>query len=132
MFHLSTSLFMFHLISFSLHFIDHVSFYFLQSTVHLIHFIYHSPSHSHLSYLFALILHGNSTYCQFQLIPSLLINDLRVSLDKFLIWDIYSLLEAEFLWFYYSLSLYIKPLSWSARQINWLVSIWRQHWRLMG
>ena len=36
------------------------------------------------------------------------INDLRVSLDKFLILDRYSLLEAELRWFYYSLSFYIK------------------------
>ena len=35
-------------------------------------------------------------------------NDLPVSLDKFLILDKYSLLEAELAWFYYSLSLYIK------------------------
>ena len=41
-----TSLFMFHLISFSPHFIDRVSFYFLQSTVHLIH-IYHIWLHSY-------------------------------------------------------------------------------------
>ena len=45
---LSISLFMFH-------------FYFLQSTVHLIHFIYHSPSCSYLPYLAALILHVHST-----------------------------------------------------------------------
>ena len=44
----------------------------------------------------------------FQPIPSLEINDLRVSLDKFLISDRYSLLEAELRWFYYSLSPYIK------------------------
>ena len=44
----------------------------------------------------------------FQPISSLEINDLRMSLDKFLILDRYSLLEAELLWFYYSLSLYIK------------------------
>ena len=36
-------------------------FYFLQSTVRLIHFIYHSPSHSSLPYLVALILHSHST-----------------------------------------------------------------------
>ena len=36
-------------------------FYFLQSTVHLIHFIYHSPSCSYLPYLAALILHVHST-----------------------------------------------------------------------
>ena len=55
---LLTSLFMFHLISFSPHFFI---FFFLHSTVHLIHFIYHSPSHSHLPYLVALILYRNST-----------------------------------------------------------------------
>ena len=44
----------------------------------------------------------------FQPIPSLEINDLRVSLDKFLILDRYSLLEAEFRWFYCSLSFYSK------------------------
>ena len=53
---------------------------------------------------------GIRLYCQFdfQPIPSLEINDLRVSLDKFLILDRYSLLEAEIRWFYYSMSLYIK------------------------
>ena len=44
----------------------------------------------------------------FQPIPSLEINDLRVSSDKFLILDRYLLLEAELRWFYYSLPLYIK------------------------
>ena len=44
----------------------------------------------------------------FQPIPSLEINDLRVSLDKFLILDRYSLLEADLWCFYYSLSLHIK------------------------
>ena len=44
----------------------------------------------------------------FQPIPSLEISDLRVSSDKFLILDRYSLLEAELRWFYYSLPLYIK------------------------
>ena len=44
----------------------------------------------------------------FQPIPSLEINDLRVSSDKFLILDRNSLLEAELRWFYYSLPLYIK------------------------
>ena len=44
----------------------------------------------------------------FQPIPSLEINDLRVSSDKFLILDRYSLLEVELRWFYYSLPLYIK------------------------
>ena len=49
-------------------------------------------------------------YCQFTLqpIPSVEINRLRVSVDKFLILDRYSLLEAELQWFYRSLSLYIK------------------------
>ena len=85
---LSTLLFMFHLISFSLHVIVHVSSYFLQSrlhrscfmsvpsvhtsslmfhcyflqsAIHLIHFAYHSPSRSYLPYLVAFILHGHST-----------------------------------------------------------------------
>ena len=40
--------------------------------------------------------------------PPLEINDLQVSLDKFLILDRYSLLEADFWWFYFPLSLYIK------------------------
>ena len=44
----------------------------------------------------------------FQPILSLEINNLQVSLDKFLILDRYSLLDAELQWFYYSLSLYIK------------------------
>ena len=108
---LSTSLFMFHLISFSPHFIDHVSLLFPSV---------HSPSHSfHLSQsiLFIITLFGciNITWSfnhivsfTFQPIPSLGISDLRVSLDKFLILDRYSLLEAELRLFYYSLSLYIE------------------------
>ena len=44
----------------------------------------------------------------FQPIPSLEINNLQVSLDKFLILDRYSLLEADLQCFYYSLPLYIK------------------------
>ena len=47
-------------------------------------------------------------HCQFQPISSLEINDLQVSLDKFLILDRYSLLETDLRCFYYSLSLYIK------------------------
>ena len=104
-----TFLFMFHLISFSPHFIDHVSLLFPSV---------HSPSHSpttvhlvhisliwciHITWSFNLILSFN-----FQPIPSLEINDLRMSLDKSLILDKYSLLEAELRWFYYSLSIYIK------------------------
>ena len=70
-------------------------FYFLQSAVHLIYFIYHSPPHLYLPYLlhswsFSLIVRFT-----FQPIPSLEINNLRLSLDKYLIWDRYSLLEAE-------------------------------------
>ena len=41
----------------------------------------------------------------FQPIPSLEINNLPMSLDKFLILDKYSLLETGLRWFYYSLSL---------------------------
>ena len=106
-----TFLSMFHLISFSPHFIDHVSLLFPSV---------HSPSHSfHLSqsisFIFTLFGCIHITWSfnlivsfTFQPIPSLEINDLRVSLDKFLILDRYSLLEAELQWFYYSLSLYIK------------------------
>ena len=25
-----------------------------------------------------------------------------------------------------------KPVSWSAEQINWLLSMWREHWSLKG
>ena len=83
---LSTSLFMFHLISLSPHFIDHVSCLFPSG---------HSPSHSFRlpqSIWFMFILFGcihitwsfdlNVSFT-FQPIPSLEINDLRVSLDKF-------------------------------------------------
>ena len=106
-----TSLFMFHLISLSPDFIDHVSFLIL---------LVHSPSHSsHLpqsiSFMFTLFGCIHITWSfnlivsfTFQPIPSLEINDLRVSSDKFLILDRYSLLEAELRWFYYSLPLYIK------------------------
>ena len=31
-----------------------------------------------------------------------------------------------------SVSLILKPVNWFALQINWLVSIWGQHWHLMG
>ena len=44
----------------------------------------------------------------FQPIPSLEINDLPMSLDKFLILDKHSLLETGLRWFYYSLSLCFK------------------------
>ena len=115
---------MFHLIYFSPHFIVHVSSQFIQSTLHWSCFIlFHSvqsPSHSfHLpqstSFILNLIGCIHTTWSfnlivsfTFQPIPSLEINDLRVSLDKFLISDRYSLLEAELRWFYYSLSPYIK------------------------
>ena len=94
---LSTSLIMFHIISLSPHFIDHVSFLFPSV---------HSPSHSFhvpqsISLVFTLFGCIHITWSfnltvsfTFQPIPSLEINDLRVSLDKFLILDRYSLLEA--------------------------------------
>ena len=106
-----TSLFVFHLIYFSSRFIDHVSFLFPSV---------HSPSHSfHLpqfiSFIFTLFgcIHVTWSFnvivsFTFQAMPSVEINDLRVSLDKFLILDRYSLLEAEFRWFYCSLSFYSK------------------------
>ena len=89
-----TSLFIFHFISFSLHFNDHVSFLFPSV---------HSQSHSiHLpkSTLFIFILFGciHITWSSnlivsftFQSILSLEINDLQVSLDKCLILDIHYL-----------------------------------------
>ena len=108
---LLTSLFMFHLISFSPHFIDHVSFLILSVR---------SPSHSpflpqSISFMFTLFGCIHITWSfnlivsfTFQPIPSLEINNLQVSLDKFLILDRYSLLEADLQCFYYSLPLYIK------------------------
>ena len=102
---------MFHLISSSQHFIDHVSFLFPPV---------HSPSHSFhvpqsISLVFTLFGCIHITWSfnltvsfTFQPIPSLEINNLRVSLDKFLISDRYSLLGAELRLFYYSLSPYIK------------------------
>ena len=121
---LSISLFMFHLISFSPHFTVHVSSHFSQSTLYCSCFILfssvHSPSHSfHLplpiSFTITLLgcTHIISSFnlivsCTFQPSLSLEINDLRVSLDKVLILDRYSLLEAELWWFYFSLSFYIK------------------------
>ena len=56
-------------------------FYFLQFTVHLINFIDYSPYRSYLPYLFAFILHYHSTLMSVSLFN--LINNLRVSLDKF-------------------------------------------------
>ena len=101
---LSTSLFMFHLISFSPHFIVHVSLLFPSV---------HSPSHSptifplfgciHITWSFNLMVSFT-----FQPIPSMEINDLPMSLDKFLILDKYSLLETGLRWFYYSLFLCVQ------------------------
>ena len=96
----------------------------IQSTLHWSCFIlFHSvqsPSHSfHLpqstSFILNLIGCIHTTWSfnlivsfTFQPIPSLEINDLRVSLDKFLILGRYSLLKAEFRWFNSTLALYIK------------------------
>ena len=88
-----TSLIMFHFISLSPHFIDHVSFLFPSV---------HNPSHSfHLpqsiSFMFTLLfgcIHITWSFIvsfTFQPILSLEINDLQVSLDEFLILDRYSL-----------------------------------------
>ena len=100
---LSTLLFMFHLISFSPHFNDYVSFLF--HSVHNSSHSFHLPQST--SFIFTLFGCIHMTWSfnlsfTFQPIPSLEINDLRVSLDKFLIIDRYSLLEAELRWFYYS------------------------------
>ena len=108
---LSTSMFMFHLIFLSPHFIVRTSLLFPAV---------HSPSHSFylsqsISFIFTLFgcLHITWSFNHivsftFRPIFSLGISNLRVSLDKFLILDRYSLLEAELRWFYCSLSsLYI-------------------------
>ena len=105
-------------------FIVHVSSYSLPSTLHWSCFIVISFSRQSISFISSItvqIVHITLFGCinitwsfnhivsfTFQPIPSLGISDLRVSLDKFLILDRYSLLEAELRWFYYSLSLYIK------------------------
>ena len=57
----------------------------------------------HITWSFSLIVSFS-----FHPIPSLEINNLRESLDKFLILDRYLLLEADLRCFYYFLSLYIK------------------------
>ena len=106
-----TSLFMFHLSCISPHFIDHVSFLFasVNSPSHSFHlpqpisFVFTLFGCIHITWSFNLIVSFT-----FQPISYLEINNLRVSLDKFLILDWYSLLEAELRWFYYSFCLYIK------------------------
>ena len=110
---------MFHYISFSPHFIVHVSSHFLESTLHCSCFIFISFSPQSISFISPTTVHLVHIYLitwsfnhivsfTFQPILSLEINDLRMSLDKFLILDRYSLLEADLRCFYYSLSLYIK------------------------
>ena len=51
-----------------------------------------------------MVIYNHIVNFTFQPIPSLEINDLRVSLDKLLILYRYSLLEADLWWFYCSLS----------------------------
>ena len=131
---LSTSLFLFCLISFSPHFIVHVSYHFLQSRAHWSCFMFISfspqsisfitPTTIHLIHIYLIWLYSYITWSfnhivsfTFQPILSLEINDLQAPLDKFLILVRYSLLEAELRWFYYSLSLYIKQ---EIQQLNWL------------
>ena len=106
-----TSLFRFHLISLSPHFIDDVSFLF--PSVHNPSHSFHVPQSIPLMFTLFGCIHitwsSNLTVSfTFQPIPSLEVNDLRVSLDTFLILDRYSLLEVDLRWFYYSLSHYIK------------------------
>ena len=102
---------MFHLISVSPHFIDHVSFLF--PSIHIPSHSFHVPQSIlfiftlfdciHMTWPFKLIIGFT-----FQPIPSLEINNLLVPLDKYLILERYSLLEVDLRWFYYSLPLYIK------------------------
>ena len=92
-----TSLFMFHLISFSPHFIVHVPSHFLQSTLHWSCIIFISFRPQSISLI---LIHIKCTFdvivsFTFQPIPSLEINNLRMFLDKLLISNIYSLHEAE-------------------------------------
>ena len=104
---LDTTLFTFYLISFSL------SCFILFSSVC-------SPSHSFrltksTSFTFTLFGYTHITLAFnlivsfiFQPILPLEMKHLRVSMDKSLILDRYSLSEAELRWFYYFLSLYVK------------------------
>ena len=92
-----------YLISFSPHFIVHISSHFLQSTLHWPCFIFISfslpQSISFICNLFGCIHITWSLNLMvsftFQLILSLEIKNLQVTLHKFLILDRYSLLEAE-------------------------------------
>ena len=92
-----TSLFMLHLISFSPHFIVHVPSHFLQSTLHwsCIIFISFRPQSISLILIYIKWSLNVIVSFNFQPIKSLEINNLRVSLDKLLISNIYSLHEAE-------------------------------------
>ena len=121
---LPTSLFMFHLVSFTRHYIVHFLSNFLQPTLYCSCFILFSsvcsPSHSFrltksISFTFTLFGYTHITLAFnlivsfiFQPILSLEMKHLRVSMDKSLILDRYSLFEAELRWFYYFLSLYVK------------------------
>ena len=94
-----TLLFMFYLISLSPHFIDHVSV--LCPSVHSSSHSFHVPQSILLMFTLFGCIHITWSFnltiiFTFQPIPSLEINNLRVSLDKFLILDRYWLLEADF------------------------------------
>ena len=117
---------MFHLIFLSPHFIVRTSLLFPAV---------HSPSHSFylsqsISFIFALFgcLHITWSFNHivsftFRPIFSLGISSLRVSLDKYLILDRYSLLEAELRWFYCSLSLYIGGEIWRSSSCSVEISV---------
>ena len=117
---LSTSLFMFHLIFLqsTLHCSCFISFPSVHTSLCFI-FISFSPQsisfispttvhliHIYLIWLYLTWLFDHIVIFTFQPIPSLEINDLLVSLDKFLILDRYSLLEAE-LWCFITPCLFI-------------------------
>ena len=112
-----TSLFMFNLISVSPHFIVHVSSHYLDiDHVSFLSPSAHSPSHSfHLpqsiSFMFTLFGSIHITW-SFNLTVSFTFQP--IPLDKFLVLDRYSLLEAELWWFYYPfVSLYeIRNTTW--------------------
>ena len=60
-----------HISCYIINFNDHISSYFLQTIAHLIHFLYHSLSHSDLPYLVTFISYRHSTLLLFLLSTNL-------------------------------------------------------------
>ena len=121
-----TSLIMFH-------------FYFLQPTVHLIHFTYHSPSRSYLPYLVVFMSHAfmysrchsvSLVSFTFQPILYLESNNLQVPLDKFSILDRDSWLEAEIRVYRNSWTLDTRVGRWTLDAGCWTLNAGLLHWTL--